>query len=275
MKIAVPSYSPGGLEAEVCPHLGHAEFVTVVEVEGSRPIKVEVVDCRGQHYGFARRPVEVLSSLSVDAVAVKGLGARALDWLRQSGIKVYRVNANRVADAVAEVAEGRASEVSVEEACVGGGGGFTAQGPAWWPPYGPMAPASPWGPPRAPMPGPPAQPPLRPSGAVRVAVATQGRGGLDDLVSPVFGRCPTFTVVDVEGGEIKGVQVVPNQAAQAAHGAGIAAVQALANLGVKVALAGRFGPWAQQAMMQFGIQAIMVPPGITVRDAVLKYVLGR
>ena len=116
MRIAVPSYSPGGLEAEVCPHLGHAEFVTVVEVEGSRPVKVEVVDCRGQHYGFARRPVEVLTSLSVDAVAVKGLGARALDWLRQSGVKVYKVNAIRVADAVAEVAEGRASEVSVEEA---------------------------------------------------------------------------------------------------------------------------------------------------------------
>lgn len=95
------------------------------------------------------------------------------------------------------------------------------------------------------------------------------------MVSPVFGRCPTFTVVDVEGGEIKGVQVIPNQAMYAPHGAGIAAVQTLANLGVKIILAGRFGPWASQATMQFGIQTLTVPPGIKVRDAVYRYVLGR
>ncbi|RLF16366.1 MAG: dinitrogenase iron-molybdenum cofactor biosynthesis protein [Thermoprotei archaeon] len=113
------------------------------------------------------------------------------------------------------------------------------------------------------------------TGRLRVAVASQGQGGLDDVVSPVFGRCPTFTVVDVEGGEIKGVQVIPNQAMYAPHGAGIAAVQTLANLGVKIILAGRFGPWASQATMQFGIQTLTVPPGIKVRDAVYRYVLGR
>ena len=120
-----------------------------------------------------------------------------------------------------------------------------------------------------PPPYPPPQQPFRmPTGAFKVAVATEGPGGLDDIVSPRFGRCPTFTIITIEGGNIKDVRTVQNQAAFAAHGAGIAAVQTLANQGVKVIVAGRFGPWASQASMQFGMQMVMVPPGIRVRDAI-------
>ena len=123
-------------------------------------------------------------------------------------------------------------------------------GPGGTGPYGP------------PPPYPPPQQPFRmPTGAFKVAVATEGPGGLDDIVSPRFGRCPTFTIITIEGGNIKDVRTVQNQAAFAAHGAGIAAVQTLANQGVKVIVAGRFGPWASQASMQFGMQMVMVPPG--------------
>jgi len=114
-----------------------------------------------------------------------------------------------------------------------------------------------------------------PAGAFKVAVATEGSGGLDDAVSPRFGRCPSFTIVTIESDNIKDVKVIQNQAAFAAHGAGIAAVQALANEGVKVIVAGRFGPWASQASMQFGMQMVMVPPGTPVRDAINGYILGR
>ncbi|RLF15077.1 MAG: hypothetical protein DRJ97_05000, partial [Thermoprotei archaeon] len=136
MRVAVPSYSPGGLDAQVCPHLGHAECLTIVEVDGQRPVKVEVLDCRGQHYGFARRPVEVLSTVKVDAVAVKGLGRRALEALSQAGVKVFRVNAERVLDAVLEIVRGEGETVTTETACPGGG--FEA---SWGPPWpGPMRP---------------------------------------------------------------------------------------------------------------------------------------
>ncbi len=135
-----------------------------------------------------------------------------------------------------------------------------------------LGPASgPYGPPSVPPP----QPFRMPSGTFKVAIATEGPGGLDGMVSPRFGRCPAFTIVTIEGGNIRDVKVVQNQAAFAARGAGIAAVQALANEGVKVIVAGRFGPWASQASMQFGMQMVMVPPGIRVRDAINGYILGR
>ena len=270
MKIAVPSYSPGGLKAQVCPHLGHAECLTIVEVEDHRPMKVEVIDCKGPHYGFTRRPVEVLASIGVDAVAVKGLGVRALEFLNQAGVRVYKVTADIVEDAIRQVVTGESEPISSEEACPGKGydTSWRSQWPGtyWsWPPPPPMFP----------FPTTLTQRPMRITGRLRVAIACQGRGGLDDLVSPMFGRCPTFTIVDVEEGEIKNVQVIQNQAMYVPHGAGIAAVQTLANLGVRLILAGRFGPWASQATMQFGIQTIAVPPGIKVKDAIYRYVLGR
>ena len=159
---------------------------------------------------------------------------------------------------------------------------YSFSGPGYGPGYGrrrgggrglgPGAPG-PYGPP---PPVPPPQQPFRmPAGTFKVAVATEGPGGLDDVVSPRFGRCPSFTIVTIGGGNIKDVKVIQNQAAFAARGAGIAAVQALANEGVKVIVAGRFGPWASQASMQFGMQMVMVPPGIRVRDAINGYILGR
>jgi len=131
---------------------------------------------------------------------------------------------------------------------------------------------------------PPQYPPTQPTpqvkqfptaASLKVAVASQGQGGLNDMVSPMFGRCPTFTIVEIENGEIKGVNVVPNQAAYAMQGAGIAAVQALANMGVNAILAGSFGPNAFAVCSQAGIQMIQVQPGTRVEDAVQSFISGK
>jgi len=159
--------------------------------------------------------------------------------------------------------------------------GYSSSGPSYGPGYGrgggPGRGLGPGGGPYGPtQPYPPSQQPFQmPTGAFKVAVATEGPGGLDGIVSPMFGRCPAFTIVTVEGGNIKDVRVIQNQAAFAARGAGIAAVQTLANEGVRVIVAGRFGPWASQACMQFGIQMVIVPPGIRIRDAINGYIFGR
>lgn len=104
---------------------------------------------------------------------------------------------------------------------------------------------------------------------MKIAVATTG-GGLDDMVSPVFGRCQTFTMVEVEGNQIKGASVVPNQYASAMGGAGIQAGGFIANQGAKAAIAGSFGPNVAAVLGQAGVE--MVPAsGMKVRDAVQKY----
>lgn len=104
---------------------------------------------------------------------------------------------------------------------------------------------------------------------MKIMVATT-KGGLDDIVSPVFGRCATFTIVEVEDKEIKNVKVIPNQYAGGMSGVGIQVAQFAVNEGVKAVLAGTFGPNASAVLMQAGIEIIQVS-GMSVKDAVTKY----
>ncbi len=107
---------------------------------------------------------------------------------------------------------------------------------------------------------------------MKIVVATTA-GGLDDTVSPVFGRCQTFTVVDVEGNKIKNSSVIQNQYAGATGGAGIQAAQSIVSQGAKAVIAGNYGPNASMVLNQAGIEMISVQ-GISVRDAVTKYLEG-
>lgn len=104
-------------------------------------------------------------------------------------------------------------------------------------------------------------------------MAATTKGGLDDLVSEVFGRCATFTMVDVEGKEIKGADVVPNQFAGGTGGVGIQVAQMAVKEKVRAVLAGRFGPNATQVLEQAGIEMVSTA-GVPVRQAVEKYLSG-
>ncbi len=106
---------------------------------------------------------------------------------------------------------------------------------------------------------------------MKILVATQTKGGLDDTVSPVFGRAPTFTIVNVENGEIKGTEVNRNPAVAAYMGAGIQAAQLAINKGVDIAVAGEFGPNATMVFMQAGVRLISGYIGLKVRDIVKMF----
>lgn len=107
---------------------------------------------------------------------------------------------------------------------------------------------------------------------MKIAAATT-RGGLDDVVSPVFGRCPTFTLVDVEDGEVVTHEVVENPYAGAMGGAGIQAAQLIISKGAQAILAGAFGPNASNVFSQGGVQT--VPARGPVKGNVLGFAAGR
>lgn len=109
--------------------------------------------------------------------------------------------------------------------------------------------------------------------SVRLLAAT-GNGGLGDHISPVFGRAPTFTIVELDGAEIRGSQVIPNPFQDAGSGAGIQAAQLVAKHAPQVALAGNFGPNVSGVFSAAGIQMIPVS-GMTVQEAVLAYTSGK
>ncbi len=107
---------------------------------------------------------------------------------------------------------------------------------------------------------------------MKIAVSTT-EGGLDDRVSDVFGRAVSFTIVDVEDGDIKSVEVVRNDFAVRGGGAGIAVSQFLADKGVEVVLTGNVGPNALSVLNSAGIKVYRAG-GMKVKEAIEKFLKG-
>ncbi len=108
---------------------------------------------------------------------------------------------------------------------------------------------------------------------MKIAVSTIS-GGLDDNVSEMFGRAASFTLVDVENGEIKNVEVVRNDFAVRGGGAGVAVSQFLVNKGVNAVITGNVGPNALAVLSSAGVK-VYKGSGLTVREAVGRLVEGK
>ena len=107
---------------------------------------------------------------------------------------------------------------------------------------------------------------------MRVAVSTTS-GGLDDKVSDVFGRAVSFTIVDVEDGEIRNIDIVRNDFAVRGGGAGVAVSQFLADTGVNAVITGNVGPNALAVLSSAGIK-VYRGSGLTVKEAIEKLIRG-
>lgn len=73
----------------------------------------------------------------------------------------------------------------------------------------------------------------------RIAIPSEDNGGLEGVRSGHFGHCSVFTLVDVEEGEIKKVQTVPNQ--EHKEGGCLVPVNILADLKVTALVVGGIG----------------------------------
>jgi predicted Fe-Mo cluster-binding NifX family protein len=106
---------------------------------------------------------------------------------------------------------------------------------------------------------------------MRIAVSADNKKGLDSIVSPHFGRCPHYILVDVEGHSVTGVQEVdspfyghhqPGQVPGFIH-----------SLGANVMLAGGMGGRAIMFFQEYGIEGVTGAYG-TVRQSVERYLGG-
>jgi predicted Fe-Mo cluster-binding NifX family protein len=88
-------------------------------------------------------------------------------------------------------------------------------------------------------------------------------------IDPHFGRCPFFTIAEVENGELLSMTTQKNEAAEQGHGAGTTAADFVANLGAKVVISGNFGPKAEGVLTELKIE--MVKDEGTVEDVVKRY----
>ena len=124
VRLAIPSNSPGGLEASRSDHFGHCDAYTIIDIEDGRIGAVKVLANTEHGAGGCMVPVRILHDEGVEAIVVGGIGARPMQGFAEAGIKVYFADRNTVKE-VREAAEGFARGayplIRPDQACQGHG----------------------------------------------------------------------------------------------------------------------------------------------------------
>jgi predicted Fe-Mo cluster-binding NifX family protein len=107
---------------------------------------------------------------------------------------------------------------------------------------------------------------------MRIAISADDRNGLESVVSPHFGRCPHYILVDVDGHEVKTVNVVDNPY-YGQHSPGVVP-GFIHSQGANVMLTGGMGRRAIASFEQLGVEAVSGASG-TVRRALELYLGGQ
>jgi predicted Fe-Mo cluster-binding NifX family protein len=107
---------------------------------------------------------------------------------------------------------------------------------------------------------------------IRIVVSSQDDTGLSSRVSEHFGRCPYFTLVELEDQEIKSSRAIDNPYAQN-HAPG-QVPEFIHRLAASVMLTGGMGYRAVSFFEGFGIDVATGAAG-TVEEAVQNYLAGK
>jgi predicted Fe-Mo cluster-binding NifX family protein len=106
---------------------------------------------------------------------------------------------------------------------------------------------------------------------MRIAISTETNQGLESKVAQHFGRCPYFVFADIEGQEVRSIQVVENPFFSS-HQVGQVPTF-IHEQKATVMLSGGMGRRAIQFFQQFGIDTATGASG-TVNDTLERYFSG-
>jgi len=99
----------------------------------------------------------------------------------------------------------------------------------------------------------------------RVAITVTSQNGLQSSLDPRFGRAQAFLIVDLDSRDI--IAELDNESADLAHGAGTGSAAMMSAHDVQIVISGRFGPKAEQALSQLGIEMRIAPADFTAEQA--------
>ena len=108
---------------------------------------------------------------------------------------------------------------------------------------------------------------------MKIAISSTG-DKLDSQISPIFGRCQYFFIVDIENKKIKSSKAIENLAVNQFGGAGVTAAQAVANEKVDVVISGAIGPRAYDVFQQLKIDIYSGVSG-TIKENAEKFIEGK
>ena len=107
----------------------------------------------------------------------------------------------------------------------------------------------------------------------RIAVPSNGNGGLDATRSGHFGHCDVFTFIDVENGKIKKVSTIQNQ--EHVQGGCMVPVNLLTSHNVKALVVGGIGMRPLMGFKQAGIEVYHDSQRTEIKPVVEDLIAGK
>lgn len=117
MKIGIPTLEENAECSRVASHFGRAPCLALVDIESEicQTSRIEKSVRRRNRYDTAGKILE----MGPDIVLCRSLGEGALNRLSESGIKVYRVKARTVCEAVISFGDRNCEIIDNDEVCSG------------------------------------------------------------------------------------------------------------------------------------------------------------
>ena len=122
--LAVPSNTPGGLDAGISEHFGHCDLFTLINIQEGKIAAVDTVANVEHGAGGCVAPVQLLKDQGIEAIVVGGMGARPMQAFAEVDIDVYfaeKNSLNKVQEVVEGVIQGSFPLMRTEQTCKGGG----------------------------------------------------------------------------------------------------------------------------------------------------------
>lgn len=236
MKIAI-SANGNDLNANLEPRFGRCPFFAVYNDEEK---KWSFIANPGalEGSGAGIKAAQFLAEQQIDVLLTGELGPNASRLLNSIGIDVYSLNEVPLEEALKQYRQGEAKPI--KEATVNAHSGMVF----------------------SPEIEPKKQTEVKPSGK-KVAIATDGL-----MVAQHFGRCPAYTIFEINNGIPANKTVLQNPGHQPGF-----LPRFLAEKGVNCIIAGGMGPRAQDLFMEQGIDTII---GVTgpVEEVIKSYLNG-
>ena len=118
--VAVPSKTPGGMDAAVDSHFGHCAMYVLVTVEDGLVTAIELLPNFPHQEGGCLAPVQYLADKGISAIISGGMGMRPFMGFQQAGIQVWLgSNHPTVGEAVNALLHGKLQPFSLEYTCGG------------------------------------------------------------------------------------------------------------------------------------------------------------
>jgi len=112
MKIGIPIAAPAGLASEVNEHFGMSEYFALLEVEGDKIVKMDVL-ADDAALKERKTPAAALADHGVNVILAGGIGPHMIQELQERGIRIFRDAAGTVEQAFEDYKAGMLSEVKI------------------------------------------------------------------------------------------------------------------------------------------------------------------